>query len=141
MPSQSQFAVQFVFMVTLILSPLWASAAGNRTYDQAGNSIAEELRASLVQLGVCKNSNECAAESRVLFVSRASGLHFSIYGRLEPRAIASLLATLGQRGRQLPVGAKLEAEFVSLTKAEDLARSPLSAKPLQAQLVVSGAGT
>ena len=93
-----------------------------------------------VNAGLCRTRAECSNNSRVLFSSSSSGLHFEIYDLTEAQIIGSAFEVLGRRGRELPVGKKLQAKFVSHSKAADIKRSALSRPPIHASLEVWGSG-
>ncbi len=118
-----------------------AHAGEDRSYDELGHSIAGELKQVLVRAGLCKTLVECTSNSRVLFASSGTGLHFEIYEVADAQAVGSAFEVLGRRGRELPAGKKLEAAFISHSKSADLNRSVFANQPVHAWLEVMGSAS
>ena len=127
--------------IALALSLHAAHAGEDRSHDELAHSVTNELLQVFVNAGLCRTRAECSNNSRVLFSSGSSGLHFEIYDLTEAQIIGSAFAVLGRRGRELPVGKKLQAKFVSHSKAADIKRSALSRQPIHASLEVWGSGS
>lgn len=127
--------------IALALSLHAAQAGEDRSHDELAHSVTNELLQVFVNAGLCRTRAECSNNSRVLFSSSSSGLHFEIYDLTEAQIIGSAFEVLGRRGRELPVGKKLQAKFVSHSKAADIKRSALSRQPIHASLEVWGSGS
>lgn len=127
--------------IALALSLHVAQAGEDRSHDELGHSITNELLQVFVNAGLCRTRAECSNNSRVLFSSGSSGLHFEIYDLTEAQIIGRAFEVLGRLGRELPAGKKLQAKFISHSKATDIKRSVLSKQPIQASLEVWGAGS
>ena len=136
---QTRF-VQVSIATVFALALSGAQAGEDRSHDELGHSIAADLVQVLIKAGLCKTRSDCTNRSRVLFGSSGKGLHFEIYDVAEAQAIGESFEVLGRRGRELPVGKKLDATFISQSKAADIKRSTLSKQPIHAKLEVSGAG-
>jgi hypothetical protein len=115
-----------------------AKAGGDRRYHELGLTIAREVQQRLVDEKVCGSVADCGRASTVLFVSSAKGLHFQIYGVVDPRAVGRISEVLLRRAKELPEGARMHAEFLEMSKADDLQRPLLSRRKAFAEINVRG---
>jgi hypothetical protein len=140
---QERDASLFRGPIAVIFALALHSAHGgeDRSFDELGHSIAGELNHVLVRAGLCKTLVECTNNSRVLFASSGTGLNFEIYEVADAQAVGSAFEVLGRRGRELPAGKKLEAAFISHSKAAELKRSVLTNQPVHARVEVMGSAS
>ncbi len=133
------FRISSLFCAILLASFVCSASAGeDRRHHKLGLDIAAEVTQRLVEEKICDSLNDCNRMSRVLFASNSKGLNIEIYGVVDSGAVGRVSDVLIRRAKELPAGAYMKAEFLELSKSQDLQRTPLSSRKVFAEIIVRG---
>ena len=127
-----------MFLLALTAGLPVALAGEDRTYDPIGHETTAAMQQILIDNGKCVNRNDCNVKQYVFFASSSSGLSFSVYGVTEREIVAPLVGVLSTQAQKLPIGTKLVAQFIRITKEADLERGLFSSAPVFVEISVAG---